>query len=153
MRKRKLLAWLLSLTLTAAAASVGFGRAAAAESPDWSTAANGVLGQYIAADSVPAGSLIAGKLPTVGTTDTVWEVKSGSAAADKLTDGKFCTTASDRVLYELWKHDYNSGSWAAFTFTLDAAAEIDRFLIGSEPDRQGILPTGGGGGGEQPDRR
>lgn len=139
MRKRKLLAWLLSLTLTAAAASVGFGRAAAAESPDWSTAANGVLGQYIAADSVPAGSLIAGKLPTVGTTDTVWEVKSGSAAADKLTDGKFCTTASDRVLYELRKHDYNSGSWAAFTFTLDAAAEIDRFLIGSEPGQAQYL--------------
>ena len=139
MHKRKLLAWLLSLTLTVAAASVGFGRAAAAESPDWSAATDGVLGQYIAADSVPAGSLITGKIPTVGTTDTAWEVKSGSAAADKLTDGQFCTTAADRVLYELWKHDYTKGSWAAFTFTLDAATEIDRFLIGSEPGQAQYL--------------
>ena len=133
MHKRKLLAWLLSLTLTVAAASVGFGRAAAAESPDWSAATDGVLGQYIAADSVPAGSLITGEIPTVGTTDTAWEVKSGSAAADKLTDGRFCTNnTTERVIYDLSPRGYYSGSWAAFTFTLDAATEIDRFLIGSE---------------------
>mgnify|MGYP004610012243 CR=1 FL=1 len=132
MSGKKGLVWFVSFALMAALLSIGFGGAVAAEGPDWSAAADGVLGQYIAAASVPAGSLIAGKTPTVGTTDTAWEVKSGSAAADKLTDGQFCTGAADRVLYELWKHDYNSGSWAAFTFTLDAATAIDRFLIGSE---------------------
>ena len=132
MRRKKGLVLLASFSMMEALLSTGFGKAAAAESPDWSAATAGVLGQYIAADSVPAGSLIAGKIPTVGTTDTAWEVKSGSAAADKLTDGQFCTTAAERVIYELWRHDYNSGSWAAFTFTLDAATAIDRFLIGSE---------------------
>ena len=133
MRRKKGLVLLASFAMMAALFSTGFGKAAAAESPDWSAAVAGVLGQYIAADSVPAGSLITGKIPTVGTTDTAWEVKSGSAAADKLTDGRFCTNnTTERVIYDLSPRGYYSGSWAAFTFTLDAATEIDRFLIGSE---------------------
>ena len=133
MQGRKTLAWLLSLTLLVMLFPVGLSHAVAAGDLDWSGATDGSLGQYMAAEAVPAGSLLVGKTPAVGTTDTLWEVKSGGPTADKLTDGAFCTNNSTgRVVYELRRQDYNSGSWAPFTFALDESVKIGYFLIGSE---------------------
>ena len=133
MQGRKPLAWLLSLTLLVMLFPVGLSHAVAAGDLDWSGATDGSLGQYMAADAVPAGSLLVGKTPAVGTTDTLWEVKSGGPTADKLTDGAFCTNNSTgRVVYELRRQDYNSGSWAPFTFALDESVKLGYFLIGSE---------------------
>ena len=136
MRTRKVISFVAAMIVLFAAWGVGidgFGRVSAAGGLDWSAAAAGSLGQYMAADAVPAGSLLVGKTPAVGTTDTRWEVKSGGPTADKLTDGAFCANNNtDRVVYELWRHDYNSGSWAPFTFALDESVKIGYFLIGSE---------------------
>ena len=136
MRTRKVISFVAAMIVLFAAWGVGidgFGRVSAAGGLDWSGATAGSLGQYMAADAVPAGSLLVGKTPAVGTTDTLWEVKSGGPTADKLTDGAFCTNNNtDRVLYELWRPDYNSGSWAPFTFALDESVKLGYFLIGSE---------------------
>ena len=136
MRTRKVISFVAAMIVLFAAWGVGidgFGRVLAAGGLDWSGATAGSLGQYMAADAVPAGSLLVGKTPAVGTTDTLWEVKSGGPTADKLTDGAFCTNNSTgRVIYELRRQDYNSGSWAPFTFALDESVKIGYFLIGSE---------------------
>ena len=128
MKTRKILSVLSAAICLLCTVCVGF-LPTAAES-EWVAA---TLGEYQPTDTLPPDSLIAGLIPTQGTTGDAWKPYNKTQLA-WLTDGELDVDGTKAAQIHLgWSGQIvETGDWCNMTFRLAKRATITHFLIGSQ---------------------
>ena len=97
-----------------------------AEKGEWS---EGIKGEYKVVSSVPAGSLIAGKVPTKDTSADLWNASATGGTAAVMTDGNLAVS-------ELGELAFFEGCWGpkhyGFTYDMGVSCTVDSLLIGGD---------------------
>ena len=128
MKTRKILSVLSAAICLLCAVCVGFLPTAA--EAEWVAA---TLGEYQPTDTLPPDSLIAGLIPTQGTTGDAWKPYNKTQLA-WLTDGELDDNGEKAAQIHLgWSGQIvEIGDWCNMTFRLAKRATITHFLIGSQ---------------------